>query len=593
MIGRIFEDFKLLSWAIKASKIQPAYILFMFLNFILSLVLIGFLTSLGKKIFRLLKIRIPLQEELVLSLSLGIIFWGTFLLFLGILGILSKQLVWVISLTLFFLLLPELREILKELKNIRISKLKNNFEKILAVVFVLLAFLNLIGALTPEKGVDAIGYHLYFPKVYLNEKTMMLPARGSRLFSLFPHLASMIYLLPVSLNLPNVAQLFHFCLGVLTAITLGLISEKIRKGTFLTTQLIFYSPLVVGSISRSAYSDFFVTFFLSLSILVLLEKIENKVLLAGLVFGGTLATKNQSLALIPILAIFGIKRLGTRRGFWLLVVCFLVPIFWYLRSIALTGNSFYPFFSLKDPRIPELGIMNPPQINIIKVITVIKNMILIQPVLPVLLLAALFFKKGIFFLSLGVILYWMFLPDSFHDNRYFLPFLMPILILLVPIVERLVRINYLRLIFLGFFLILTIPRAYTNFFYLPYIFGIEEKNAFLSQALSDRPEDFYDLDKKFSKLLNKKDKILTDNVLGPYYLDYPFEEYEYSPFWNKKFSEEEFERLWKEGGYTYLLIKNKPITSFSDKIGLKENIFTLKIADEKSKTYLYTLILND
>lgn len=565
MIERIGRDLNFHYFAIKASKINPFFIFNSVFYLIFSLILVFFLTALGRKVFQILKIKLPILQELLFSLGLGIIFWGTLMLISGILNILYFWVIWGLVIFLLLYLLPEMVRVLEELGKVRIKFPKNLFKKILTLIFSCLVFLNLLGALTPEKGVDAIGYHLYFPKIYLKEHSMMLPARGSRLFSLFPHLASMIYLLPVSLNMPNVAQLFHFLLGVLTALTIGLIAEKIRKGTFIVAALIFYSPVIVGSISRNTYSDFFVTFFLGLGILALFSK---KTFLSGIMFGGMLATKNQSLALIPLILI----GVGFLKSFKLLGATFLVSGLWYLRSMILTGNPFYPIFSVKNPRIPE---------------------IVFQPVFILIIFGAIYLIKHpktsrLVLLALLVYLYWVFLPVSFHDNRYFLPYLILIILLTLPLLKWLYQFRLFKLGVLGVFGTLLAFRFYTNILYLPYIFGFEEKSVFLSNALKDRPEDFYDIEGKFSKVLTQNDKILTENVLGLYYLDFPYVEYEYSPFYGKKFTKEAFTDLWKKESFSYLLVKNEPLEKFLDKIGVGERVFTLKVADEQSKTYLYS-----
>lgn len=582
------------------------------------LVLVLFLTGLGKKILRIFgrsPSRSPSEsdgnlegvgtgEELLFSLGLGIIGWGSLLLILGILGILKVWVVWGVFVAVFLICLPEVRELGCLGKLGKLGCLINDIkktERILVIFFFSLVLLNFLGALTPEKGVDAIDYHLYFPKVYLQEGTMMLPARGSRLFSLFPHLASMIYLLPVSLNLPNVAQLFHWFLGVLTALALGLVVRKISKESFWPSILLFYSTVVVGQISRNAYSDFFVTFFLALGLLGVVglkerdgrgEK-EGKEgvrweIIIGLILGGILATKNQSLALIPIFICFWffLGRRNLNSLIKLFSVSFCVPFLWYIRSIILSGNPFYPIFSLNGPRIPDLGNINS--------IAILNSIIKVQPAIILSVFGAVNFKKfkkEILF-ALFIYGYWVLLPSSFHDHRYFLPYLVLIIISLAPVLKEALKSKLVRFIFYGMLGILVLVRFYTNIQYFPYIFGFEEKKVYLSEAFRNRPEDFYDIGGKFSSVLNEQSKILTENVLGLYYLDFPFIEYEYSSFYGKKFDKKEFKNLWEKEGFTHLLIKDEPLLVFLDKIGADSNMFSLSIEDKEAKTYLYVLTDN-
>lgn len=657
IFNRITNDISGLSVAIVASHKNPLFIFREVFYVILSLILILFLTSLGRKIlkhfFSQLQFHSPsrspstlrpstsprtvwgrtslrasegqvghleggeIKEELLFSLGLGIIFWGSLVLVLGMLGILYFWVVWGVFLILTVVCISEAVWVMRVMGVMRVMRgmgEKEKMEKVLIFFLLAFVFLNLIGALTPEKGVDAIGYHLYFPKVYLQEHTMMLSARGSRLFSLFPHLASMIYLLPVSLNLPNVAQLFHFWLGIFSAINVALIVKKKHKEGGILASLLFYSTLVVGSISRSAYSDFFVTFFLSLGILGWVKVIgedEGKWgkwgIITGLIFGGALATKNQSLALLPLVFLSSLitssEDFRTRlvKLFRLFLISLSVPFLWYLRSFLVAGSPFYPMFVLRQARIPELSI------SFINVINVIKTSGLIQPILILIILGFFILRKEkriVFSLiiSLLIYFYWLFLPASFHDNRYFLPYLLLVIIVIHPVVKELFKRSFFKLGVLGVLGVLFIPRFYTNSLYLPYLFGFEDKKVFLSQALRERTEDFYDIDKKFSEVIKvgvremrnmgemREKKILIDNVLGLYYVDFPFTEFEFSPFYDIKIAESEFKKIWSKNNYGFLLLKNETLADFFGKMGISadgSSLFRLAESHQLSRTYLY------
>jgi len=604
-LERIEKEVGFLIWAVKNSQKNPLFV-FQELAYLLAFLILGlFLTSLGKKILNRFKLHFVEVEELLFSFGLGIIAWANLILFLGIFSLFYSWLIWVIASILFIFCKKEMVKIIRMIKRIwKPGKIKNwGIEK---KIFIILLILNLIGSLAPEKGVDALGYHLYFPKVYLKSATMMLKARGSRLFSLFPHLGSMIYLLPVSLDLPNVAQVFHFFLGLLTTFVIYLLLKKEKKLVW-PAMLIFYSSLVTGSISRSAYSDFFVTYFLSTAILVALggfkrvnHKLDNSRLgLSGIFLGAVLASKNQSLALIPLFFIHnyflnkqksGIKMIELAK---IVLIAFLIPLPWYLRSWLIAKNPFYPMFSVLGPRVPQFNLSYYFEL---KFLSYFDDLITIQPLLiPLFVFALLFFKqkknKFFVFLAFLVFLYWVFLPRSFHDRRYFLPYLLLITLSSIFIDRKVFEIKIFKLVFWLILFLLLLARAYTNCLYLPYVFGFENKEIYLSNALKDHPEDYYDFQGKFSKVFSQARaiKILTDNTLGLYYLNYPFTEFEDSVFYQKKLSVPGFFSLWKKEKYNFLLIKNEPISQFLDKIGISEQIFRLEAADEPSKTYLYSL----
>jgi hypothetical protein len=317
---------------------------------------------------------------------------------------------------------------------------------------------------------------------------------------------------------------------------------------------------------------------------------------SGIMLGGTLATKNQSLAILPLIflifhLIFEVK---VKELFKIFLVTFLPPMLWYLRSIVIAGTPFYPLFSLKDPRIPQFNLGD----SKLQFLKLLRDLFLFQPFF-IFLTSGFLILLGIkterrwlksSLLAVFICFYWVLLPESFHDWRYFLPYYFLFVFLASNLIYQLLTITFFRygLILVTFCLLA--PRVYTNSLYLPYIFGLEEKKVFLSNALRTRIEDFYDIDGRFARFLGQEDRILIAGALGLYYVDFPFQEFEYSPFFQKKLSLTEFEKAWKDQGFSYLILKNLSLSEFLAKMRIgkgEEKIFALKVAHEPSKTYLY------
>ena len=625
IVNRIFVELNSLIYQVSIGEIKFSSIFFAFFKNIIFILLTFLLTvffiGLGKKIFRLIKLDLEKDEEIFFYLGTGILFWGNLILFLGILGLLKTPIIWMLFLVVLIICQPE---IIEEINKILVHCFNNDFwvfrkkkacpfsvyDKTLLFFLCSLIFLNLLGSLTPEKGIDALYYHLYYPKVYLESGTMILPARGSRLFSLFPHLASMIYLLPVSLGLTNVAQIFHYFLGLCSIVILFLLLKKIFRLKDYLIPLLFYSPILVGSISRSAYSDFFITFYLGLFLLAFLKIFKKKRLLekkdsfkrkiifvCGLMLGGCLSIKIQSLALIPLLFLFlFFYQRKYINIFWKIVLISLIVVIpWYGRSLVITGNPIFPIFSSRDPRVPKLAI------DLTNFNFFLKETLMIQPALILIFLigtAGLISKRGDKKLKYSVLnfltiyFYWLILPSSFHDNRTFLPFLFLSVLNFGEYIKRIKKNHVFRFATLIFLLVLFLPRFYTNILYLPVVLGLVDKQVYLSSALKSRTDSFYDFDKSFSRLINKG-KVLVDNAIGLYYADFAFTEYEYSLFYDidpNNLDEKTFKEKWKNSEYKFLLLKNESLEDFfakRSKIKTPKGLFKMVASHEESKTYLF------
>src|SRR5258706_11995859 len=116
-------------------------------------------------------------------------------------------------------------------------------ERIFLFAFTLLviqAIVNLIGALGPEIGFDALWYHLTLPKLY-NLHHSIYPVRiGILYYGFMPKLAELLYIPGLLLGSEIFAKLIHFSFGVLTCVALYLFSKRyLSKEMALLITLIF------------------------------------------------------------------------------------------------------------------------------------------------------------------------------------------------------------------------------------------------------------------------------------------------------------------------------------------------------------------
>src|SRR3989338_3904711 len=114
-------------------------------------------------------------------------------------------------------------------------------KKWLKILLIIQILVNLVGALGPELGFDALWYHLTEAKLFLQNHSID-PIPGNLLYwSGLPRLAEIIYM-----YLPG--KLVHWGAGILAAYFIYRLSGA-------GAALLWYSTLLVGWLSTSAYVD--------------------------------------------------------------------------------------------------------------------------------------------------------------------------------------------------------------------------------------------------------------------------------------------------------------------------------------------------
>jgi len=164
------------------------------------------------------------------------------------------------------------------------------------------ACVNFVGLLGPAIGFDAMWYHLTLPKLYLMYHAVLYFPGGVLLYSTMPHLTEMLYTAGLSFGSDFWARFIHYLFGILDCIVIYMIGRKFLSAKWaLLLPVIFYSNLVVGWESVSAYIDLSRTFFTVTALLAFLKWCEQKeqkfFVYSALLVGLTVATnKIQSLS---------------------------------------------------------------------------------------------------------------------------------------------------------------------------------------------------------------------------------------------------------------------------------------------------------
>lgn len=231
------------------------------------------------------------------------------------------------------------------------AKSRDNFSLSCLVLMGLLTLINLANALVPEIHFDTLFYHLALPSLYqLHGRIFNVPFNS---FSYFPQNMEMLYLLGLMVGNDTVARLLHLFMGIGSALVTYVIGRKYfsRQIAVIAAAGFYFVPQVVLE-TWTAMNDLGVTFFVLLSLLCLLEALENDgrergYLFLTAVFAGLAAgTKYVS---IPVLVITPVLIWYYKRSwrpvlkFFSIVLLLLAPLF--IRNTIYTGSPVAPFLT--------------------------------------------------------------------------------------------------------------------------------------------------------------------------------------------------------------------------------------------------------
>lgn len=200
--------------------------------------------------------------------------------FLGILQILNRELILVATIFYliftFFILKSKIYFFGLQVKNTRFNFRINKLTIFLIILILIQAGINFIGTLGPELAFDALWYHLSMPKIYF-ELGRIFYIGGHLYYSAMPQLTEMYYLVSIALGNEIIAKIIHFTFGILSSIALYQIARLFfSKRDSVLTVLIFYSNLVMGWMSITAYIDLSRTFFETMALWAFLIFIKSK-----------------------------------------------------------------------------------------------------------------------------------------------------------------------------------------------------------------------------------------------------------------------------------------------------------------------------
>lgn len=462
------------------------------------------------------------------SLAILIGIYSYFIFALGLLGLLYKENVVVITLAFFILILWwGRRRILRAIGGIREIR---GIRGLLFLLFIIQALVNLVGALGPELAFDALWYHLTLPKLYLiNQAVIHIPG-GLLYYSSMPKLTEMLYTSALAFQGEILAKLIHFSFGILSSIALYKLSRKFFSPALsVLTVIVFYSNLVVAWQSITAYVDLARTFFEVMALWGFINFVETKkqkwLIESAVMMGLAISTKLLGIGSLFIFLVFIIyynlyKKRQFINVFVYLLIAFLIPLPWFVFSFVHTGNPIYPFFTEFYKVNFDFNLINPLQLA-----DPISPLYIIFLPISIFMINKFDLKfRMIIYYSLLALLVW-YLTAKTGGGRFIMPYLPAFSIIVVGAIGvireiRVKKILVSLVVVTALFSI--IYRGVANAKYLPVILGQQTKSEFLTKHLNFSFGDFYDIDNYFKNNIKSEDMVLLYGFHNLYYIDFPF-----------------------------------------------------------------------
>jgi hypothetical protein len=330
---------------------------------------------------------------------------------------------------------------------------------LLMLILFIQAMVNLIGALGPELGFDALWYHTTIPKLWLAQNKITFLG-GDYYYSGLPKLVDMLYTM-------GGGQLLHFSFGILCLVVIYKLSRKYLNKTYsLLACVIFYSNLVVGWQSITAYIDLGRTFF---EILALYLFIEKKYFQTSVVLGLAVASKILAIGSLPIFVVLGLP-----------ISYLLTPIFivspWLIFNFLNTGNPIYPISS----GYPMDWNFSFNILRLADPINPIYVMVLVELFANSSWFIEMFEKYKLLFIYCVLSFVVWFLTPHTGGGRFLLPYLPAWSVLAAILIHK-------NKFFVGMAIVLAVVsigyRGLANAKYLPYLMGMQTKQEFLDKYL--------------------------------------------------------------------------------------------------------------
>lgn len=560
-------------------SLNPFGIFGVMVNIIFATVLISTLYLLGIKIKNIFFKRDNEGIEHFINIAIGYVVFTSGIAILGMASLFYNYVLYLYIFTCFlfaFYPLSETRKYGKEIKDLLWNELATQLRRnrgitVAALLFIAIAFLRLI---PPEIGEDAIGYHTSLPYLYLQEHSIMKnPQYALNIVFPIPQLGEMLYVATQALGIKDASRYVHFFFYLAVVLLIYWEGKKSKYSSFYGALLFITAPVVI-QVSSRANMDFPWLLCWLLAVLLITNNIRTPTLiLAGILFGGVLATKLWTIVFLPLFIFYlflTVKNYYRATGSSLIFVlsAILVSAMWYIRAYVVSGNPLYPAFSQKavsSELFDYIGFNNS--------LFHYENIVAFSPLFYISL--ALFIMEVIRsrkiqlknLLVFLLLLCFAYLVVKYHFPRYVLGlYIIAVLYIAYRAESFFKKSTFYKYTFVLLYVVLFIYYFINTLFILPYGFGWADKNKYLTRILSRDNSSYYDFDGLFGKHISANDVVATYGIYGYYYADFNYVDVSKiitTPL-NKSLNE------FRKKNITKLLIKGGDINWFCAHVGLED-----------------------
>jgi len=405
-------------------------------------------------------------------------------------------------------------------------------------------FINFLGAISPELSFDALWYHLTPPKLYVQyQQIFHLPGWLLSVSSL-PRFTEMLYTAALTFGNEIWAKLIHFLFGLGCLFALfNLLKRYFSIRISLSGVLTFYTMLIIGWQSTTAYVDLAWTFFEILALDYFLRWYEERkesflnhsAIFIGLAISSKILAFGSWLTFLFLIFVIRDKK-WLRKMVKFALISLLVVSPWLVLSWINVGNPFFPLFG--SPSDVQAINVSPSANWIVSKIVNLPFLLwqatfspddIVSPVYLLFLPLVLFIiwkQKPSFKIAGLYCLLGSFLVPS-QSNRYLLPYLAALTLPLLAIFDypwkkKKLLFNVFTIIIIFSALVNLGSRGLATKKFLPYLLGQQTKAEFLTKNLNFSFGDFYDIDDFFKENIQPQDLVLIYGIHNLYYVDFPY-----------------------------------------------------------------------
>jgi len=287
-------------------------------------------------------------------IALGLAVISFAITFLSYTGLLKINIIILCSILIFLLLcikrLPNIfLNIQKSIQTIKFLSLSNN---ILISLIAINSFIIFLNCFCPPIARDAVNYHLFLPKLWLQNHGIIYS--WENIYTFFPHFWENIYAYALAMGSDRTPTLLHFMTLILSASIIIKIMKNILEVPdkyCLIGALIFISTPSVMLNASCAYVDIAATFYLLAALYHMLnaeKKLCLKEFFLSAFFLGIAASIKYTamLWLILFIPLIGVRKYFSPNN--ILVYCFislLPPAPHLIHNYILSANPFFPLFN--------------------------------------------------------------------------------------------------------------------------------------------------------------------------------------------------------------------------------------------------------